>query len=74
VTRRLQDKLCIITGAPPRPTKVDLAPHGVRVNALMPGTVMTPFVEHCLRDSYDDPEEGRRAIRSRQLTGKLAAS
>jgi NAD(P)-dependent dehydrogenase (short-subunit alcohol dehydrogenase family) len=51
--------------------QVDLAPHGVRVNALMPGTIMTPFVEGYLRDSYDDPEEGRRTIRSRQLTGEL---
>jgi NAD(P)-dependent dehydrogenase (short-subunit alcohol dehydrogenase family) len=51
--------------------QVDLAPHGVRVNALMPGTIMTPFVENYLRDSYDDPEEGRRSIRSRQLTGEL---
>jgi NAD(P)-dependent dehydrogenase (short-subunit alcohol dehydrogenase family) len=51
--------------------QVDLAPHGVRVNALMPGTIMTPFVENYLRESYDDPEEGRRSIRSRQLTGDL---
>ena len=54
--------------------QVDLAPHGVRVNALMPGTIMTPFVEGYLRDSYDDPEEGRRSIRSRQLTGDLGTS
>ena len=54
--------------------QVDLAPHGVRVNALMPGTIMTPFVEGYLRESYDDPEEGRRAIRSRQLTGELGAA
>ena len=51
--------------------QVDLAPHGVRVNALMPGTIMTPFVENYLRESYDDPEEGRRSIRARQLTGEL---
>ena len=51
--------------------QVDLAPHGVRVNALMPGTIMTPFVEGYLRDSYADPEEGRRSIRSRQLSGDL---
>jgi len=54
--------------------QVDLAPHGVRVNALLPGTIMTPFVEGYLRDSYDDPEEGRRAIRSRQLTGDLGTA
>jgi NAD(P)-dependent dehydrogenase (short-subunit alcohol dehydrogenase family) len=51
--------------------QVDLAPYGVRVNALLPGTIMTPFVEGYLRDSYADPEEGRRSIRSRQLTGEL---
>jgi NAD(P)-dependent dehydrogenase (short-subunit alcohol dehydrogenase family) len=51
--------------------QVDLAPHGVRVNALMPGTIMTPFVERYLRESYADLEEGRRSIRSRQLTGEL---
>ena len=54
--------------------QVDLAPHGVRVNALMPGTIMTPFVEKYLRDSYADPEEGRRSIRSRQLTGDLGTA
>jgi NAD(P)-dependent dehydrogenase (short-subunit alcohol dehydrogenase family) len=54
-----------------RSMQVDLAPHGVRVNALMPGTVMTPFVERYLAESYADPEEGRRSIRSRQLTGEL---
>ncbi|MFL5955696.1 MAG: SDR family NAD(P)-dependent oxidoreductase [Gaiellaceae bacterium] len=51
--------------------QVDLAAHGVRVNALLPGTILTPFVENYLRDSYEDPEEGRRSIRSRQLTGEL---
>lgn len=51
--------------------QVDLAPYGVRVNALLPGTIMTPFVERYLAESYEDPEEGRRAIRSRQLTGDL---
>ncbi len=51
--------------------QVDLAPHGVRVNALMPGTIMTPFVEQYLAKSYADPEEGRQSIRARQLTGEL---
>src|SRR3954462_15359511 len=54
--------------------QVDLAQHGVRVNALMPGTIMTPFVEGYLRESYADPEEGRRSIRSRQLGGELGAA
>jgi len=51
--------------------QVDLARHGVRVNALLPGTIMTEFVERYLRDSYADPEEARRSIRSRQLGGEL---
>ena len=51
--------------------QVDLAPNGVRVNALLPGTILTPFVERYLDESYADPEEGRRAIRSRQLGGEL---
>jgi NAD(P)-dependent dehydrogenase (short-subunit alcohol dehydrogenase family) len=54
--------------------QVDLAPFGVRVNALLPGTIMTPFVERYLQESYADPEEGRRSIRSRQLTGELGAA
>jgi NAD(P)-dependent dehydrogenase (short-subunit alcohol dehydrogenase family) len=53
--------------------QVDLASHGVRVNALLPGTIMTPFVERYLRESYVDPEEGRRSIRSRQLGGELGS-
>jgi NAD(P)-dependent dehydrogenase (short-subunit alcohol dehydrogenase family) len=53
--------------------QVDLAPHGVRVNALMPGTILTPFVERYLAESYADPEEGRRSIRARQLGGALGA-
>jgi NAD(P)-dependent dehydrogenase (short-subunit alcohol dehydrogenase family) len=51
--------------------QVDLAPFGIRVNALLPGTIMTPFVEGYLRESYADPEDGLRSIRGRQLTGEL---
>ncbi len=54
-----------------RSMQVDCAPHGIRVNALLPGTIMTPFVERYLRDSYDDPEEGLRLVQARQLTGEL---
>jgi NAD(P)-dependent dehydrogenase (short-subunit alcohol dehydrogenase family) len=54
--------------------QVDLAKHGVRVNALLPGTIMTPFVERYLAEAYDDPEEGRRSIASRQLTGDLGTA
>ena len=51
--------------------QVDLAPHGIRVNALLPGTILTPFVERYLRESYADPEEGMAAIRKRQLSNDL---
>ncbi len=54
--------------------QVDLAPYNVRVNALLPGTIMTPFVERYLAESYPDPEEGRRSIRARQLTGELGSA
>ena len=51
--------------------QVDCAPYGVRVNALMPGTILTPFVERYLRESYTDYEEGLNSIRKRQLGGEL---
>ena len=51
--------------------QVDLARYGVRVNALMPGTILTPFVERYLRESYADPEEGLASIRKRQLSDEL---
>lgn len=51
--------------------QVDLAPYGVRVNALMPGTILTPFVERYLAEAYPDPEAGREAIAARQLGGEL---
>ena len=51
--------------------QVDVARHGIRVNALLPGTIMTPFVERYLKESYADPEEGMASIRKRQLTDEL---
>jgi NAD(P)-dependent dehydrogenase (short-subunit alcohol dehydrogenase family) len=54
-----------------RSMQVDLAPHGVRVNALLPGTILTPFVERYLKESYADPEEGLASIRKRQLSHEL---
>jgi NAD(P)-dependent dehydrogenase (short-subunit alcohol dehydrogenase family) len=51
--------------------QVDLAQHGIRVNALLPGTILTPFVERYLKESYKDPEEGYASIRKRQLTSEL---
>jgi NAD(P)-dependent dehydrogenase (short-subunit alcohol dehydrogenase family) len=54
-----------------RSLQVDCAPYGVRVNAVLPGTIHTPFVDRYLVASYPDREEGLRAIRARQLTGEL---
>ena len=51
--------------------QVDLAQYGIRVNALLPGTILTPFVERYLKESYKDPEEGFASIRKRQLTTEL---
>jgi NAD(P)-dependent dehydrogenase (short-subunit alcohol dehydrogenase family) len=54
-----------------RSMQVDVAQHGIRVNALLPGTIMTPFVERYLKESYADPEEGYASIRKRQLGSEL---
>jgi NAD(P)-dependent dehydrogenase (short-subunit alcohol dehydrogenase family) len=54
--------------------QVDLAPHGVRVNALLPGTIMTPFVERYLAESYTDQDAAIESIRRRQLTGDLGTA
>ena len=54
-----------------RSMQVDLAQHGIRVNALMPGTIMTPFVKRYIKESYKDPEEGYASIRKRQIGSEL---
>jgi NAD(P)-dependent dehydrogenase (short-subunit alcohol dehydrogenase family) len=51
--------------------QVDYAPYNIRVNALLPGTILTPFVENYLKESYTDAEEGLNTIRKRQLGGEL---
>ena len=51
--------------------QVDYAPYGIRVNALLPGTILTPFVEDYLRKSYDNPEEAYESLKKRQLSGDL---
>jgi NAD(P)-dependent dehydrogenase (short-subunit alcohol dehydrogenase family) len=51
--------------------QVDYAPYNIRVNALLPGTILTPFVERYLRQSYDDPEKAMESLRKRQLSGDL---
>jgi NAD(P)-dependent dehydrogenase (short-subunit alcohol dehydrogenase family) len=51
--------------------QVDYAPYNIRVNALLPGTILTPFVEDYLRRSYDDPEAAYESLKKRQLSGDL---
>ncbi|WP_199620018.1 SDR family NAD(P)-dependent oxidoreductase [Paenibacillus alkalitolerans] len=51
--------------------QVDYAPYNIRVNALLPGTIFTPFVENYLKTSYDDPEAAIAALKTRQLSGDL---
>ena len=51
--------------------QVDVAQFGIRVNALLPGTILTPFVSRYLEESYADPEEGMASIRKRQLSNDL---
>ena len=54
-----------------RQMQADYAAHGIRVNALLPGTIHTPFVDRYLTDSYDDPVAGLEVLKKRQLTGDL---
>ena len=56
-----------------RQMQADYAVHGIRVNALLPGTIHTPFVDRYLAESYDDPAAGLEALKRRQLTGDLGA-
>lgn len=51
--------------------QVDYAPYHIRINALLPGTILTPFVERYLQESYDDREAAIAQIKSRQLSGEL---
>jgi NAD(P)-dependent dehydrogenase (short-subunit alcohol dehydrogenase family) len=51
--------------------QVDYAPYNIRVNALLPGTIFTPFVEQYLKTSYDDPEAAIEGLKKRQLSGSL---
>ncbi|HLJ61560.1 MAG TPA: SDR family oxidoreductase [bacterium] len=54
-----------------RAMAVDYAPHRIRVNALCPGTVYTPFVERYLHASYADPAAALERLNERQLAGRL---
>ncbi|MFC4768048.1 SDR family NAD(P)-dependent oxidoreductase [Effusibacillus consociatus] len=51
--------------------QVDYATYNIRVNALLPGTILTPFVEDYLKTSYENPDEALQNIKKRQLSGDL---
>ncbi|TME17429.1 MAG: SDR family oxidoreductase [Chloroflexi bacterium] len=51
--------------------QADYAQFGIRVNALLPGTIHTPFVDRYLKESYADPQVGLETIKKRQLLGEL---
>ncbi|MFC0470622.1 SDR family NAD(P)-dependent oxidoreductase [Halalkalibacter kiskunsagensis] len=51
--------------------QVDYAAYNIRINAILPGTIFTPFVESYLKTSYNNPEEAIEKIKSRQLSGEL---
>jgi len=53
---------------------VDFAKHDIRVNAICPGTIHTPFVDRYLQESYGDPEQGLAEITQRQLMGRLGTA
>lgn len=48
----------------------DHVAEGIRVNAVLPGTVATPFVDRFLA-SFDDPVAERAALDARQATGRM---
>lgn len=50
--------------------QVDYAKYNMRVNALMPGTIYTPFVEDYISKSLD-PEATITSIKKRQLSDEL---
>ncbi|MBA2938920.1 SDR family oxidoreductase [Paenibacillus sp. CGMCC 1.16610] len=54
--------------------QVDYAAYNIRVNALLPGTIFTPFVENYLKTSYDDPTAAIESLKQRQLSGELGKS
>ncbi|QGQ94549.1 glucose 1-dehydrogenase [Paenibacillus psychroresistens] len=51
--------------------QVDYASYNIRVNALLPGTILTPFVENYLKTSYDDPIAAMESLKKRQLSGDM---
>lgn len=50
--------------------QVDYAHHNIRVNAILPGTIYTPFVENYLK-ADEDFDGALEKLKKRQLNGKL---
>lgn len=53
-----------------RSVAVDYAEHGIRANAICPGTVETEWIGKILAGAQD-PEATRRAMEARQLDGRM---
>jgi NAD(P)-dependent dehydrogenase (short-subunit alcohol dehydrogenase family) len=55
-----------------RAMQADYCHHKIRVNALLPGTIYTPFVEGFLKKHYaDDMEKAIDNLKNRQLSKTL---
>jgi len=54
-----------------RAMQVDYGRMGIRVNALMPGTIFTPLLEKVLSESPGSRDEALTVIRGRQFTDAL---
>lgn len=53
-----------------RASAIDLAPDGIRVNAICPGWIDTPLIRGIFQEA-DDPEGMRGEVERRQLLGRL---
>ena len=51
--------------------QVDYGRLGIRVDALMPGTIFTPMLDRVLSESPGSREEAMKVIRGRQFAGAL---
>lgn len=51
--------------------QVDYAKFGIRINALLPGTILTPFVKNYLKKSYGNSRTALQNLKKRQLADDL---
>jgi NAD(P)-dependent dehydrogenase (short-subunit alcohol dehydrogenase family) len=52
---------------------MELAPYGIRVNTVSPGTVDSPMLHAFIRENASDPEAARRAFDEIHPRGKIAS-